>query len=195
MRKYLLSLQGEIPYSFEGRRFRAENIMSSIHKDTKMAEQKTTQDVPRDIYKILMEVSPICTVDILFFNPEKTHILLGRRVNNPYRDMFYTFGGRLRKNETFEDAAIRIAEKETGISVLPTDMKFGGVDNEISDSSVFENTNYHAVALYFGSILSPDTPIKLDAQHSEYQWVDVNDATIHPSIQPRILKALCIIKA
>lgn len=149
------------------------------------------QDVPQDIYKVLMEFSPICTVDVIFFNPEGTRVLLGKRANAPYQGLFYTFGGRLRKNETFEEAAVRIAKKEMGITIAPTDIKFGGVDNEISDSSVVLGTNYHAVALYFSGTVPENTPIALDAQHSEHQWVAVSDATIiHPSIQPRILKAL-----
>ena len=148
------------------------------------------QDVPQDIYQTLMEFSPICTVDVIFFNPEGTRVLLGKRVNAPYQGLFYTFGGRLRKNETFEEAAVRIAKKEMGVTVAPTDVMFGGLDNEISDSSVVPSTNYHAVALFFGGIIPEDTPVELDAQHSEHKWVGVNDTAIHPSIQPRILKAL-----
>lgn len=148
------------------------------------------QDVPRDIYEILMGFSPICTVDVIFFNPEGTRVLLGKRTNAPYQGLFYTFGGRLHKNETFEEASERIAKKEMGVTITPTDVIFGGIDNEISDSSVVPGTNYHAVALYFGGIIPENTPIKLDAQHSEHRWMEVNDATIHSSIRPRILKAL-----
>lgn len=149
------------------------------------------QDVPQETYKVLMEFSPICTVDVIFFNPEGTRVLLGKRANAPYQGLFYTFGGRLRKNETFEEAAVRIAKKEMGVTVAPIDVTFGGLDNEISDSSVVLGTNYHAVALYFGGIIPENTPVTLDAQHSEYQWVDINDATIiHPSIKTRIRNAL-----
>lgn len=148
------------------------------------------QDVPQDIYKVLMEFSPICTVDMIFFNPEGTRVLLGKRVNAPYQGLFYTFGGRLRKNEMFEEAAVRIAKKEMGVAITPSDVTFGGLDNEISDNSIVPDTNYHAVALYFGGTIPEDTPVELDAQHSEYRWVGVDDTSIHPSIQPRILKAL-----
>lgn len=148
------------------------------------------QDVPKDIYKLLMEFSPICTVDTIFFNPEGTRVLLGKRTNAPYQDLFYTFGGRLRKNELFEEAAVRIAKKEMGITITSDHVKFGGLDNEISPNSIIPGINYHAVALYFGGIVPEDTSIELDAQHSEYRWMEVNDETIHPSIQPRILKAL-----
>lgn len=153
------------------------------------------QDVPQDIYKVLMEFSPICTIDVIFFNPEGTHVLLGKRVNAPYQGLLYTFGGRLRKNETLEEAAVRIAKNEMGIAITQKDVVFGGLDNEISDSSVVPGINYHAVALYFSSTIPENTSVELDAQHSEYQWIAVNDPAIHPSIQPRILNALRAIRA
>lgn len=158
--------------------------------ETSTSRHTPPQDVPKDIYKILMEFSPMCTVDIIFFNPERTRVLLGRRVNAPYQGLLYTFGGRLRKNETLEEAAVRVAKNEIGITVAQNDVTFGGLDNEISDSSVISGINYHAVALYFAGIIPEDTRITLDAQHSEYRWVAVDDATIHPSIQPRIRTAL-----
>lgn len=155
-----------------------------------MIRQKENNYVSEDIYKILMESSPIPTMDIVFFNPEKTHTLLGKRVNNPYKDIFYTFGGRLQKNETFKEAALRIAKKETGIILNDLDLSFAGVDNEISDNSIFKETNYHAVVLYFGYILPSDTVVKLDSQHSESKWVKIDDSNIHPSMHTRIVKSL-----
>lgn len=153
------------------------------------------QDVPQNIYRVLMEFSPICTIDVIFFNPEGTRVLLGKRVNAPYQGLLYTFGGRLRKNETLEEAAVRIAKNEIGITITQKDVVFGGLDNEISDSSVVPGINYHAVALYFSGTIPENTPVELDLQHSEYQWVAVSDPTIHPSIQPRILNALRAIRA
>ncbi|MEK7592227.1 MAG: NUDIX domain-containing protein [Patescibacteria group bacterium] len=146
--------------------------------------------IPDESYKALMEFGPICAIDIIFFNKEKTKTLLGKRVNKPYKNIFYSFGGRLRKNELLEDAAIRIAKNETGIRLNESDLIFAGVDNEISDGSIFEKINYHAVVIYFGCVISSSTKIHLDAQHSTHKWINVNDANIHPSIQPRIASAL-----
>lgn len=155
-----------------------------------MTLQKENNYVSNDIYYTLIKSSPVPTVDILFFNSEKTHTLLGKRTNKPYKDVFYTFGGRLQKNETFEKAAVRIARKETGIDLKISNLCFGGVDNEISNSSIFEDTNYHAVVLYFRCIIQPDTKVTLDDQHSESKWVNINDKEIHPSIHIRIANSL-----
>lgn len=155
-----------------------------------MTLQKENNYVSNDAYYTLMKSSPIPTIDILFFNPKKTHTLLGKRVNNPYKDVFYAFGGRLQKNETFEKAVVRIVKKETEIDLKISDLYFGGVDNEISSSSVFEDTNYHAVILYFGCVIQSDTEVTLDDQHSESKWVDIDDKEIHPSIRTRITNSL-----
>lgn len=155
-----------------------------------MTLQKESNYMSDDAYYTLMKSSPIPTIDILFFNPEKTHTLLGKRVNNPYQNVFYSFGGRLQKNETFEKAVIRIAKKETGIDLKISDLYFGGVDNEISSSSVFKDTNYHAVILYFGFVIQSDTEVTLDDQHSESKWIDIDDKEIHPSLCTRIANSL-----
>lgn len=168
--------------------------MSSINKYANTPKQEMTRDVSQTTYQMLMEVSPICTVDILFFNPEKTHTLLGRRTNEPYKNTFYAFGGRLRKNEALEEAAIRIAEQETGIKLSPDNITFAGVLNEMNDGSVFKGTNYHAVDLYFACIVPFDIKVVLDSQHSEYRWFEVNDRTFYPNIKTRIKNALRVLK-
>lgn len=171
-----------------------KNIMSNINKYPRASEQKIPRDVPQAIYQMLMETSPICTIDILFFNPEKTHTLLGRRTNEPYKNTFYAFGGRLRKNETFEEAAIRIAEKETGIKIAPEDIRFAGILNEINGNSLFDGTNYHAVDLYFACVVPLDVRVDLDSQHGEYQWFNVSDEDLYPNIKTRIKNSLKVLK-
>lgn len=161
--------------------------------DATKTRKRISNDVTPEMYRVLMEHAPICTIDILFFNPEKTHTLLGKRTNEPYKGTFYAFGGRLRKHESFEEAATRVAKQETGIELLPDDITFGGVLNEMNDGSVFTGIDYHAVDLYFACTVPLGTKIKLDSQHSEYRWFEVNDRNLYPNIKTRIensLKAL-----
>lgn len=155
-----------------------------------MISKTAGQDLSPTTYQILMDVSPICVVDILFFNPEKTHILLGRRIDNPYKGVFYAFGGRLRKNERLEDAAIRIVKQETAINLDHSDIVLAGTINEISSDSKFEGVNYHAVVLYFYSMIPVDTVVTLDEQHAECKWFSVDDPSLHPNIKKRITGAL-----
>lgn len=158
------------------------------------SRRKISSDVSPEIYRTLMEHGPICTIDILFFNPQRTQTLLGKRTSDPYKGTFYAFGGRLRKHESFEDAAVRVAKQEVGIDLLPREIKFSGIINEINSGSKFKGTDYHAVDLYFACVVPQDIEIKLDSQHSEYRWFDVNERNLYPNIKTRISHALKVLK-
>ena len=144
------------------------------------------REVPLERYRALMENFPICTVDVVLCNPDKTRALLGKRVNEPYAGLFYSFGGRLYKNEEFVDAALRIVQKETGLSLVPSQLRLAGVLNDRGDTSIFPDISYHAVNIYFGCRIEEGHEITLDEQHSEARWFEINDGTIHPYIQTRI---------
>ena len=150
--------------------------------------------LPRERYRAALEELPIVTIDVIFLDPDKTKILLGRRVNEPYAGQFYSFGGRLYKNEDFLDAARRIAQEEVGISLSPKDITFAGVLNEINDGSIFEGINYHTVDVYFACTIA-DEAVSLDGQHSEVRWFPVDDANIHPNVKARIAGALRALKS
>ena len=145
--------------------------------------------MPIERYRAAMEEFPIVTVDVVFLSPDKKKILLGKRINEPYAGEFYSFGGRLYKNEDFVDAAIRIAKQELDISLTPQTLTFAGALNEINDSSIFEGLNYHAVDVYFVCTIE-NKETALDAQHSEVQWFPVDAPDLHPNVKARIHGAL-----
>jgi len=154
-----------------------------------MSEQRIGGTLPIERYRAAMEDMPIVTVDVIFLNPDKTKILLGKRTNEPYAGQFYSFGGRLYKNEDFLDAAYRIAKQEVGVSLLPQALTFAGILNEINDSSIFEGVNYHTVDVYFVCSIE-DESVQPDSQHSEIGWFSVDDAGLHPNVKARIEGAL-----
>ena len=149
--------------------------------------------VSPELYRTAMEELPIVTVDVIFFSTDKTKILLGKRTNEPYAGTFYSFGGRLFKNEPFEGAACRVAKKELGIPLSPADIVFAGVINEVNDSSVFEGVNYHAVTVLFGCTIAEDA-FTLDDQHSGVEWFSVADESLHGNVRTRIKYALSAMK-
>lgn len=149
--------------------------------------------IPLERYRAAMEDLPIVTIDVLFFNPEKTKLLLGKRVNEPYADEFYSFGGRLYKNENLFDAACRIAKEELGIIRTPDELTYGGIINEINPSSIFDGVNYHTLDVYFACALADET-VQFDGQHSEMQWFSVDDETLHPNVKIRIEGSLRALK-
>ncbi len=67
-----------------------------------------------DFKSIYSKVPRLC-VDLVLKNEEG--ILLALRSFPPYKDMWNFPGGTLYKNETVEEAVVRIAKKETGLDV------------------------------------------------------------------------------
>src|SRR3989344_4799141 len=82
------------------------------------------KDLTIEEYRDLMAGSPICTIDLIFLDENKKNILLGKRNNKPYKGIFYTFGGRLSKNEDFLEAAKRIGKGETGLELDQNKLRF-----------------------------------------------------------------------
>ena len=55
-----------------------------------------------EIFKTLVNSAPLISIDILLKHNDK--ILLGRRINRPAKNYFFSPGGRIYKNETIEIA-------------------------------------------------------------------------------------------
>ncbi|MCX6701624.1 MAG: NUDIX domain-containing protein [Candidatus Zambryskibacteria bacterium] len=138
-----------------------------------------SKHIPDELFKEIVSNMPICTVDIVFFNEKKDRIFLCKRANEPLKGVFMTNGGRLFKNEELEDCAIRQVKTELGISINKNQLVFGGITNMITNASKFDETNYHAMDIFFGYIINESTPIKLDNQHSESKWFSIYDESLH----------------
>jgi len=148
--------------------------MNSIH-----------HSLPLEKYREVLDITPVCTVDVLFFNEDKTKTLLFKRTNEPMKGVYFSIGGRLLKNEKLEDGAVRQALREVGIHLKKDTLITGGTQEEFHPTSVFDGVSYHAVGIFYGYVLGDET-IALDSQHSDYQWFPVSDEAIHPLIKSKI---------
>lgn len=147
---------------------------------------------PHDTYETFVTNLPIVTVDILFFNKSKTRTLLFKRINKPLKNTFFTCGGRMMKNEAFKEAATRISQKELGLKINKKKLFFGGVLNEIHKDSIFPNTNYHCVDIFYGYILneSESEKIQMDNQHNDKMWFNIEDKKLHKLVKEKINSSL-----
>ncbi len=146
--------------------------------------------IEEPLYREILARVPICAIDVLFFSPDKKETLLFKRSNKPLQGIFYTIGGRLLKNETVKDAAVRLARQEAGIAVSMGQLVFGGMQEEIHDDSAFAGVSYHAVGFYYGCTIGKDTLPALDSQHSEYAWFSVEDPSLHPFAKQKVRSLL-----
>jgi colanic acid biosynthesis protein WcaH len=135
-------------------------------------------------FKTVIENTPLVSIDLcLVCNGQ---LLLGKRNNDPLKGEWFTPGGRTHKNETWQDALLRIAEVELGSSDISVeDFSLMGMwDHFYSNSALDQNTSTHYVNLphYAGHTTRP--PITLDDQHTEFKWFDLSvvaeDEKFHP---------------
>ncbi len=139
-------------------------------------------------YKNILEITPVCTVDVLFFNHDKSKILLFKRRSEPLKNKYFSCGGRLFKNEGFIDCALRIVFDEVGLRFKKKDLRFGGIQNEIHNNSKYSRINYHAVNIFYWVVLLNNINITLDSQHIGYKWFDINNKNLHKFIRGKISK-------
>lgn len=141
---------------------------------------------PLSEYRRLLKETPICCVDILFFNQKKTKTLLFKRANKPLQGTYFSVGGRLRKNERLVDGALRQTYQETGLRLKRKNLFLGGVQEEMHKESIFPGVAYHAVDVFYGYILKENEKIRLDGQHTESRWFSITDSSLHPLIQSKV---------
>ena len=137
--------------------------------------------------KIVIENTPLVSIDLcLICNGQ---ILLGKRSNEPLKGTWFTPGGRIHKNETWQDALLRIAEAELGlICIAVEDFALMGMwDHFYSNSALDQNTSTHYVNLPHYAEFKSKPQITLDDQHGEFKWFDLsvvsNDEKSHPYIR------------
>lgn len=123
------------------------------------------------IFKTVVDSAPLISIDLLVKKGNK--ILLGKRINKPAQGYFFSIGGRINKNETIGNAMARVALNELNIELKLTP-KFIGVFEHFYDDSIYQDVSTHFVNLAY-EIEVKQTPNLPDEQHSEYQWLTINE--------------------
>lgn len=123
------------------------------------------------IFRTVIDSTPLVSIDLLITKNNKA--LLGRRVNKPASNYFFSVGGRIYKNETIESAIKRIAKDELQIE-LEKKPKFKGVYEHFYDEGIFENVSTHYVNLAYEFTVKKNIELPT-IQHSEYIWIEIND--------------------
>lgn len=162
--------------------------MSTLNKEGlrhKITMNNSLQFIPTEKFKELLNISPICTVDVLFFNSDKTKTLLFKRTNEPLRGEYFSVGGRLFKNERLEDCAVRKSLEEIGVTIDKEKLVYGGAVEELNPNSIFEGVSYHALDSFYGYVLNNEE-LRLDNQHSDNKWFSVSDDSLHPFVKIKI---------
>jgi colanic acid biosynthesis protein WcaH len=122
-------------------------------------------------FKTIIDSAPLISIDILLKKDGK--VLLGKRINKPAQGYFFSTGGRINKNETIDNAIIRIAKNELNIKLESTP-RFIGIFEHFYDDSIYKGVSTHYVDIAYEYEVKeiPDLPTE---QHSEYQWFAIDE--------------------
>ena len=134
--------------------------------------------LPDETFKSIIQHTPLISIDLIVRN-KQGHVLLGKRVNAPAKGYWFVPGGRVRKNETLDDAFVRLVREELGIEsgVTRENAKFLGVYEHFYDENVFDdivNTHYIVLAYEFLN-KNLNTFVTSINQHEKIIWLDCKE--------------------
>ncbi|RLL35845.1 GDP-mannose mannosyl hydrolase [Acinetobacter cumulans] len=138
--------------------------------------------LPNETFKSVIQHTPLISIDLIVRN-EQGEVLLGNRVNAPAKGYWFVPGGRVRKNETLDNAFVRLVREELGIEsgVTRADAKFLGVFEHFYDDCVFEkNISTHYIVL--GYEIFVKNKIRKYKQHSAYIWETENQLKLNKEV-------------
>jgi len=132
-------------------------------------------------FKTVIDSTPLISIDLLVKKDNK--ILLGRRINKPAQDYFFSTGGRVYKNESIKDAMSRLAQTELNIelfcSIPPRGVKsipkFIGVFEHFYDDGIYKDISTHYINLAYELNVDDEMLNLPNEQHSEYQWFSIKE--------------------
>ncbi len=120
-------------------------------------------------FKTVIENTPLISIDFIIKNNEGKY-LLGKRVNKPAKNYWFTLGGRVFKNEKIEDAIKRLSSKEFNQEITINDVKFHGIfEHFYKDSFVDNSISTHYIVLAYELKLNDNIKFPKD-EHNEYKY-------------------------
>lgn len=139
-----------------------------------------------DKFKTVIENTPLIAIDFIIENNEQKY-LLGKRINKPAKDYYFTLGGRIYKDEKIDDAIIRLSKKEFNKVITKNKLEFHGIyEHFYNDSYVDNNISTHYIVLAYK--FKVDYTLELPLQeHCEYSYFSVeeimNNNYIHENVK------------
>jgi len=126
-------------------------------------------------FRTVIENTPLVSIDICLVHDNK--MLLGKRNNEPLRGKWFTPGGRILKNESWQDCLRRVAQSELGLNVTDTrEFTLMGIwDHFYPNSAVEKDVSTHYVNLPHYCYLKEQPNLLTDEQHDNLAWFDLEE--------------------
>jgi colanic acid biosynthesis protein WcaH len=135
--------------------------------------------IPAEEWEVVVRNVPVVSVDLVVTDGDA--VILGKRTNEPAKDEWFVPGGRVRKNETLDDAVHRLAAEELGVEVV-VDRRLGAYEHRYDAAELDGVDTKHYVAIgYLVSLAGGD--IAPDDQHSDVRRVEPPFGDLHPYVE------------
>jgi bifunctional NMN adenylyltransferase/nudix hydrolase len=123
----------------------------------------------------------IATVDVAVLNVEEKEILLARKSDE---DLYRFVGGFVNPtDDSYEDAAVRELEEETGVNANPTTIEYVG-SKKIDDWRYRNETDKIITHLYLALTSEHSGPAKAADDIAEVRWFNLEDELTIEDIVP-----------
>lgn len=133
-------------------------------------------------FKTVVESTPLVSIDLVVRN-QLGHVLLGERTNRPAQGYWFVPGGRILKDETFEQAFKRLTQIELGKELTLSEARFlGPYEHHYDDNFSGAHFSTHYVVLGYEVTLDIDTVDLPKEQHGDYRWWEVRELLSSDSV-------------
>nr|AXL96542.1 GDP-mannose mannosyl hydrolase [Providencia alcalifaciens] len=134
-----------------------------------------TQRLELNTFKTVVASTPLVSIDLIVCN-SNNQALLGLRNNRPAQGYWFVPGGRICKDETFDNAFYRLTHAELGFSYNIYEANFIGYYQHLyPDNFSEEHFSTHYVVL--GFLIKQDVDLNTLPleQHNNYKWWNINE--------------------
>ncbi len=126
----------------------------------------------KEVFLQVIDNAPLISIDLLVKNG--SFILLGKRVNEPAKGYWFVPGGRVYKDETLDDAFLRLSKDELGLELTRKQSKFHGLYEHFYKNCVFaDNITTHYIVL--AHEVTIDMDVYVNSQHEVYRWFEIDE--------------------
>jgi len=141
------------------------------------------QKLPLQEFEQIIKYAPLVAIDLVV-RTATGKLLLGLRSNEPAKGYFFVPGGRIMKDERIEDAFGRLTEEELGLKQSITEAHSLGVHQHFYATNAIgvQGFGTHYVVLAYELLLEEEIKNLPKSQHSEYQWMSVEQALSDPTV-------------
>jgi len=119
-------------------------------------------------FKTIVKFTPLISIDLIVRDIEGS-VLLGKRTNRPAKGFWFVPGGRVLKDESFENAFQRLIKEELGLDNVAATFK-GIYQHFYDDNFSEENFSTHYLVLAYEITFKGDLSSLPLEQHSKYKW-------------------------